>query len=105
MNGRKYGGGFTPTPNANMNDGLFDVCFVQEVKLSRLVTLFPKYFQGKHLGAKEVEMSQTDSIRFHFEEEINVCLDGEMFKMADIDAQMIKSGMTLKVPRGSYHEH
>ena len=105
MNGRKYGGGFTPTPNANMNDGLFDVCFVQEVKLSRLVTLFPKYFQGKHLGAKEVEMFQTDSVRFHFENEINVCLDGEMFKMADIDAQMVKSGMTLKVPRGSYHEH
>ena len=105
MNGRKYGGGFTPTPNANMNDGLFDVCFVQPVKFARLATLFPQYFKGTHLEAKEVEMSQTESIRFQFEQEINVCLDGEMFRMKDIDAKIVKGGMTLKVPRGSYHEH
>ena len=28
MNGRKYGGGFTPTPDSDFNDGVFDVCIV-----------------------------------------------------------------------------
>ena len=105
MNGRKYGGGFTPTPNSDFNDGVFDMCIVQPMKLRKLIPLLPKYFNGTHTDKSVVEMSQVENVRFHFEQEVNVCLDGEMFRMTDIDAKIVKSGMTLKVPRGSYHEH
>ena len=71
----------------------------------KLIPLLPKYFKGTHTNEKVVEMSQVENVRFKFEQEVNVCLDGEMFKMTDIDAKIVKSGLTLKVPRGSYHEH
>ena len=105
MNGRKYGGGFTPTPDSDFNDGVFDVCIVKPMKLAKLVPLLPKYFNGTHTGEKVVEMTHAKAVKFQFEQPINVSLDGEMFQMADIEAKIIESGLTLKLPKGSYHEH
>jgi diacylglycerol kinase family enzyme len=105
MNGRKYGGGFTPTPNSDFNDGVFDVCLVKSMKLPKLIPLLPKYFKGTHTGEDVVEMFHTKEIAFQFEQPVNVCLDGEMFQMTDIDAKIVESGLMLKLPKGCYHEH
>ena len=105
MNGRKYGGGFTPTPDSDFNDGVFDVCIVKPMKLAKLIPLLPKYFKGTHTKEKVVEMTHAKTVKFQFEQPINVSLDGEMFRMANIEAKIVESGLTLKLPRGSYHEH
>lgn len=103
MNGRKYGGGFTPTPHSDFDDGLFDICLVRPVKFSRLLNLLPKYFKGTHTDIKEAEMYQAKHVELTFEAPINVSLDGEMFKMSELHAYIVEGGITLKVPRGSYH--
>lgn len=106
MNGRNYGGGFTPTPDADFNDGVFDMCVVRPMKLSQLIPLLPKYFSGTHTKYTDlVEMSQVESVQLHFDQPVNVSLDGEMFQMMDIDAHIVKNGLSIKIPKGSYHEH
>ena len=105
MNGRKYGGGFTPTPDSDFNDGVFDICIVKPITLGKLIPLLPKYFKGTHTKESVVEMLQAQEVRYQFEQPVNVCLDGEMFQMTDIDAKIVKSGLTIKIPKGSYHEH
>ncbi|MDD6467560.1 MAG: diacylglycerol kinase family lipid kinase [Erysipelotrichaceae bacterium] len=104
MNGRHYGGGFTPTPFASFKDGFFDICLIRPVKLARLITLLPKYFKGTHTDIDVVENYQAKQVKLEFEYPINVSLDGEMFKMSELDAYIVENGLTLKVPRGSYHE-
>ena len=42
-NGQFYGGGFKPTPAADIQDGLLDFCFIRPIKKWRLPYLLSKY--------------------------------------------------------------
>jgi YegS/Rv2252/BmrU family lipid kinase len=44
-----YGGGMKIAPDANMNDGVFDICIVQEISKLELLQQFPKVFKGTHI--------------------------------------------------------
>jgi len=53
-NGKFYGGGIQPTPDASINDGLLDVCFVRKMSVFRIIRLLPLYMKGQHGGLDEV---------------------------------------------------
>ena len=104
MNGRHYGGGFTPTPIASITDGLLDVCLVQPLTFTQLLPVLPKYFKGTHMDLPIVDYMKTEEIEITFDEDINVSLDGEMFRMNKISAKIVKQGLLVKIPKESYHE-
>ena len=104
MNGKYYGGGFTPAPLASLTDGLLDVCMIKPVKLGRLLPLLPKYLKGTHTKESVADYTNTEEIELRFEEEVNVTLDGEPYRMNVIKAKVVKQGLMLKVPKGSNHE-
>jgi diacylglycerol kinase (ATP) len=49
-NGRYYGGGFNPAPQAELADGKLDFCLVENIPLLRILSLIPLYKQGRHLS-------------------------------------------------------
>ncbi|MDD2457269.1 MAG: diacylglycerol kinase family lipid kinase [Eubacteriales bacterium] len=49
-NGRFYGGGFNPAPQASVEDGSIEWVQVDPLSLPRILGLIPKYKQGRHLG-------------------------------------------------------
>lgn len=53
-NGKYYGGGFCPAPDASLNDGLADVCVIDDVTLPRALNLILKYKKGKHVGKEGI---------------------------------------------------
>jgi diacylglycerol kinase family enzyme len=59
-NTRYTGKGMMMAPNAKLKDGKFDVIVVKSCSALKLLRLFPKIFQGKHLGADVVQYLQTD---------------------------------------------
>jgi diacylglycerol kinase (ATP) len=55
-NGRSYGGGMKVCPNADMQDGQFDVLILKPVPLGVFIRVFPKVFSGKHISHPAVEI-------------------------------------------------
>jgi len=53
-NGSYYGGGFCPAPNADIRDGLADVCVIDSVTVPRALNLILSYKAGKHIGKEGV---------------------------------------------------
>ncbi|MDD4094734.1 MAG: diacylglycerol kinase family protein [Oscillospiraceae bacterium] len=49
-NGRYYGGGFNPSPQSLTDDGVLEVCLVEDLPRRKAIPLVGKYKKGKHLG-------------------------------------------------------
>jgi len=80
-NGRYYGGGFMPVPEAMPDDGVLDMLYVNKVSLYQLPGLLGKYAKGRY---KELPKFITDyhgqSISFRSAEEITAVVDGEVMR-------------------------
>ena len=64
-NGRSYGGGMYVCPQAQMNDGLFDVMVLRPVSKVEFIRVFPKVFSGKHIEHPQVEIYRTRRVSLH----------------------------------------
>ncbi len=56
MNGRRMGGGFMMGPQAQPDDGLFDVCIAEQVNQARILMLIPKFMSGTQGAQPSVRM-------------------------------------------------
>ncbi|HET8823939.1 MAG TPA: diacylglycerol kinase family protein [Terriglobales bacterium] len=90
-NAPAYGGGMKIAPHAQLSDGKLDLCVVRGMNVFKLFCLFPTVYFGRHLRFKEVEYSQTDSVRIETEYPIDVYADGEL---------VCKTPVTFGVARG-----
>ncbi|MFW5700070.1 MAG: diacylglycerol/lipid kinase family protein [Cyclobacteriaceae bacterium] len=61
-NGTTFGGGFKITPDANTNDGKFEICVVEKISACRRLLQINKLRQGKHQGVREIKFLQSDKI-------------------------------------------
>lgn len=61
-NGGFYGNGFNPAPDANVSDGLMNVCAVDDVSLPKAIRLILKYKAGKHYGLKNFDIFTTSGL-------------------------------------------
>lgn len=58
-NGRYYGNGFQPAPQAELDDGLLDFSFVEAMSFFSFIALINRYRQGTHLGHPNVHAGRT----------------------------------------------
>ncbi|WP_237037219.1 diacylglycerol/lipid kinase family protein [Mediannikoviicoccus vaginalis] len=84
-NGGYYGGGFNPSPNADVSDGVLEICLAEEMSLLKLIPLVFKYKKGKHLSHKLIYFQELTKGRIEFEKELMVNVDGEIFKTDYLD--------------------
>ncbi|MCF0111171.1 MAG: diacylglycerol kinase family lipid kinase [Erysipelotrichaceae bacterium] len=103
QNGRYYGGGFYPAPMADIDDGVFNLVAIGKVNTVQLIPLIAQYKKGEHLKNKKVTVHELTDCRFEFDEEINVAVDGELFKFKTMDIKMHHGGLLLRLPKESYH--
>lgn len=76
--GRYYGGGIFALPDAEIDDGLFDVCHVDAVSRLRILRLFPRYMKGLHKTIKGVHMYKSRKVEIRAERPIPMNRDGEI---------------------------
>jgi len=76
-NGPQYGHGMRLTHQAQMDDGLLDLCFVRPLGKLRLLHLFRLVYSGGHIGLQEVEYFRASRVRILTEPETEVFADGE----------------------------
>lgn len=76
-NTRQYGGGIRITPDAQIDDGLLDLCIVHETSRAQLLKTLPKAYTGAHVKSSFVEVGR--GREFHFDSELPMAVyaDGE----------------------------
>ncbi len=99
-NGRYYGGGMLPVPEAKLDDGLLDICLVSEVSRLKILSLFPKYMKGEHGVMKEVSFLSGEKILIESDEELCLNIDGEIVSAKRVSYEIIPSGMKVLLPEG-----
>ncbi len=78
-NGWNVGGGLQLTPKAIMDDGFFDVCYVQNISRLRILQVFAKLYDGTIEEVAEMEMHKTKALTIESDLPIPAHIDGESF--------------------------
>jgi YegS/Rv2252/BmrU family lipid kinase len=76
-NSRAFGGGMFIAPDAELDDGEFDVVAVGEVGKLRFVGNLPKVFKGTHVDEDEVRVFRTSRLELTASRPYPVYADGE----------------------------
>jgi YegS/Rv2252/BmrU family lipid kinase len=97
-NGKLYGGPFEFFPDADMNDGLLDVCVFEKMSHFDLV----RYFQGILLGRlkhyPDVKIFKTARLEISAEEEVPMEVDGELHGQLPALFTVSRSALRVIVP-------
>lgn len=78
-NGRSFGQGLLVAPAAAIDDGLFDVVLVEEMRLDQLVRAFPTIYKGTHIHNPKVKVKRARHVKVISPQatRIPIDLDGE----------------------------
>jgi YegS/Rv2252/BmrU family lipid kinase len=62
MNGRRMGGGFYMTPEAKQDDGLFDLCLVNQVTRRAMFPLMTRFMKGTQAGHPAIRFRRSRKV-------------------------------------------
>ncbi len=79
-NARFFGGGMKIAPNAKINDGLFDVVNIGDIRTAKILLNAYTLYRGTHLSLEEVKATLAKRIEVSpvNDEEIHIETDGEL---------------------------
>ncbi|GIU95569.1 MAG: lipid kinase [Gaiellaceae bacterium] len=100
-NGRYLGGGMLMCPEAEPDDGLFDVMTIGEVTKRDLAFVLPKVYRGKHLPHPRLEVLRGATVTVDADEPLPIELDGEQPGTTPARFEILPRSLRLRVPRGS----
>ena len=102
-NGRYYGGGSTPVPEARMTDGVLHTVLVKNVSKARFATLFGGYSAGdyKKLPQDIIRVSTAKLVRIEaLEGDLTTCLDGESMHSQCVTLKLADKKVNFFAPKG-----
>jgi len=100
-NGRFYGGGFNPVPDADPADGLMDILLIRKVSRRKLMQVIGKYKDGKYRSLPDlIRHCRTKRITIHCDKPSPVSLDGELLTAQTVDIRIAEEKMRFFYPKG-----
>jgi diacylglycerol kinase (ATP) len=97
-NAHRYGGGMKITPHARPDDGLLDICVVGKMNKLKLLCWLPTIFFGGHLGLKQVEYFQAQSVRIEADRELELYADGDYACRTPVEISVLPRALRVIVP-------
>lgn len=96
-NGQYIGGGMQIAPNAQIDDGSFDLVLIKNTSKARLFSRFPLIYKGKHLNLPEIEVYPCQALTVVSPESVLVEVDGEIIGTTPCEYQIIPQCITLRI--------
>ena len=96
-NGTHFGGGMAVAPNADVTDGLFDVCIIKSAGLLRVLTLLPRFIKGRHLNSKLVKYFRASEVTIDCDP-MPMQLDGELGMYAPVRFKILHEALRVVMP-------
>jgi diacylglycerol kinase (ATP) len=100
-NGRYLGGGMMMCPEAEPDDGVFDVLLIGDVTKRDLAFVLPKTYKGKHLPHPRLELLRGSTVTVDAEEPLPIELDGEQPGTTPVRFEIRPRALRLRVPATS----
>jgi YegS/Rv2252/BmrU family lipid kinase len=97
-NGTTFGGGFVINPFAKTNDGLLDVCILNEVSPMMRFWHLPKLKTGAHYKIRQSEFYLAKQISIKSNDLLVAHIDGEYIGYPPFEISVIKEGLSLRTP-------
>jgi len=82
-------------PNAIPNDGLFDITLAHKISPWKVIRNFPKLFNGKFLGLKEVSVYQGTEFSISSKSDIYFQADGESMGKAPLHITLVPNAINV----------
>ncbi len=76
-NSKAFGGGMFIAPDADLDDGIFDVVMTGEVGKMRFLANLPKVFKGTHIEEDEIDVRRAATVEVSADRPFAVYADGE----------------------------
>ena len=100
-NGRFYGGGFNPVPEADPTDGLLDVLLVKKVSRLQVAQVIGKYKDGRYRELPHlVRHLKTDKITIRCDRPNSINLDGELRTADTVEMSIAEEKIRFFYPKG-----
>jgi YegS/Rv2252/BmrU family lipid kinase len=97
-NGRYLGGGMMMCPEAEPDDGVFDVLLIGDVTKRDLLLVLPKTYKGKHLPHPRLELLRGKVVTVESAEPLPIELDGEQPGTTPARFEVLPRALRLRVP-------
>jgi YegS/Rv2252/BmrU family lipid kinase len=97
-NGRWHGGGMKLAPDAEADDGLFDVVLIGDVTKLDFATTSPRLYSGGHVKHPRVDVLRTASLEINSAVPLPVELDGEVSGTTPVRFEVVPAALRLRVP-------
>lgn len=98
-NGRFLGGGMMMCPEAEPDDGLFDIMLIGDVTKRDLAFVLPKTYKGRHLPHPRLELLRGSVVTVDAAEPLPIELDGEQPGTTPARFEIVPRALKLRVPR------
>ena len=104
-NGRYYGGGFNPVPEAIPDDGMLDCLIVEPVSRFKVAAIVGKYSKGKYKELPDViKHLRTTELEIEADREFVVNIDGEAAYTNKMKFKLIRNGVNFIFPAKMPHQ-
>ena len=95
-NGRSYGGGMLVCPQAQINDGFFDVMVLHPISKLEFIKVFPRVFKGTHITHPAVEIVRSKKVSIT--SDAVAYADGERIGQLPIAAECVPGVLATWMP-------
>jgi len=98
-NGKIYGGRFNITPEAILDDGLLEVCVVEEMGRFKYLSIIPKVFKGTHASIRGVNFYRAKEVVIQSSEPVLAQISGEVIEgQKEFSITLLPKSLKLIVP-------
>ena len=98
-NSRAFGGGMYVAPQAELDDGEFDIVTIGEAGKLRYVSNLPKVFKGTHVEMDEVHVFRAPHLELSASRPFPVYADGEHIADLPVSLRVLPRALSVLVPR------
>ena len=96
-NGRYFGGGMMPAPHAEIDDGLFDVIYVDKLNRPAILRLLTRFIKGKHTDLPFAHESRCRTLTIRCPG-MTVNMDGELWPMDVAEYELLPGAAQVMLP-------
>jgi len=97
-NGEHFGGGMKIVPGAILDDGMMDICLLENISALKLMTVFPSVYKGKHVTLPEVTLLRGKKIVIESDKPAPVDFDGDLIGLTPAVIEVGKHTIEVLVP-------
>jgi diacylglycerol kinase family enzyme len=100
-NGRWHGGAMLLAPEAQPDDGLFDVVLIGDISKADFATTAPKLYRGTHVSHPKVEVLRSARVAVGSAERLPIEVDGEQLGTTPATFEVVPGALRVRVARTS----